>query len=208
MPYIKDATHHAINESVLSQMKPGCNILNMARGEIVDGDALKRAYANGHTGKYICDFADEFMQDHPNFICIPHLGASTAEAEDNCAQMAAEQIISFLETGTIKNSVNFPAAKLDRQADNTTRMCVINENKPGVLANLTNVISGLNVNIAQQLNTSRDTIAYNVIDLDSITQEESGDIQKKILDIDGVLSSRIIWRGTAEEGPSSFLTKH
>ena len=79
MPYIKGVTHHAISESVLGAMKPNCHILNMARGEIVDGGALKRLYEAGHTGKYICDFADEFMQDHPKFVCIPHLGASTAE---------------------------------------------------------------------------------------------------------------------------------
>ena len=207
MPYIKDATHGIINESVLSKMKPNCHILNMARGEIVDGAALKAKYASGHTGKYICDFADEAMQNHPNFICIPHLGASTAEAEDNCAKMAAEQIINYLETGTIKNAVNFPAAQLDRQGDGTTRLCVINNNKPGVLADITNIISAENVNIAQQLNTSRESIAYNVIDMDSLSPEASKTIQEKIHAIDGVLSTRIIWEGTASEGPSSFMTK-
>merc|ERR1719253_1919429 len=137
MPYIKGVTHHAINAEVLSKMKPGCNILNMARGEIVDGEALIRMHDNGHKGKYICDFADEFMQNHPSFICIPHLGASTEEAEDNCAAMAADQVINFLETGTIKNSVNFPAAALDRQAEDSTRLCIINENKPGLLGQVT-----------------------------------------------------------------------
>jgi hypothetical protein len=138
--YIKGVTHHAISAEVLSKMKPTTHILNMARGEIVDGEALIRMYDNGHNGKYICDFADEFMQSHPNFICIPHLGASTAEAEDNCAFMAAEQIINFLETGTIKNSVNFPAASLERQDSSATRLCVINENKPGLLGQLTTMI--------------------------------------------------------------------
>merc|ERR1719198_1906787 len=85
-------------------MKPTCSILNFARGEIVDGDALLKMYQKGHTGKYVCDFADEKMQGHKNFICIPHLGASTDEAEDNCAKMAADQVLNFLETGTIKNS--------------------------------------------------------------------------------------------------------
>merc|ERR1719149_26507 len=207
MPYIKGVTHHAINASVLSAMKPSCNILNMARGEIVDGDALKAAYARGHTGKYICDFADEFMMNHPNFICIPHLGASTEEAEDNCAKMAADQVISFLETGAVKNSVNFPTASLDRQAGDSTRLCIINENVPGLLGQITTTLGTKRVNIAQQLNTSRDTIAYNVIDLDAIDQETASDLQNAILAIDGVLSTRVIWRGSADEGPANFLTK-
>ena len=180
MPYIKGVTHHAINAEVLSKMKPGTHILNMARGEIVDGEALIRMYDNGHKGKYICDFADEFMQNHPSFICIPHLGASTAEAEDNCAEMAAEQIINFLETGSIKNSVNFPATDLPRQGSDTSRLCIINENKPGVLANITSIISGKGYNIAQQLNTSRDTIAYNVIDLDGFSTDEGASLQKEL----------------------------
>ena len=151
MPYIKDATHHAINESVLSKMHPKCNILNMARGEIVDGAALKKMYDNGHQGKYLCDFADEAMQHHPNFICIPHLGASTEEAEDNCAEMAAKQMIDYLETGTIKNSVNFPAAQLDRQDSQCSRLCVINKNVPGALGEITTLLGSAGVNITQQV---------------------------------------------------------
>jgi D-3-phosphoglycerate dehydrogenase len=207
MPYIKGVTHHAISASVLSAMKPGCNILNMARGEIVDGDALLKLYEKGHKGKYVCDFADEKMQNHPNFICIPHLGASTAEAEDNCAEMAADQIIKFLETGTIKNSVNFPAANLEKQAGDSTRLCIINENVPGILGQITSLLGAKGVNIAQQLNTSRDSIAYNVIDLDSFAEDEGPSLQEAILSIEGVLSTRIIWTGSAMEGPSNFLTK-
>jgi D-3-phosphoglycerate dehydrogenase len=207
MPYIKGVTHHAINASVLSAMKPGCNILNMARAEIVDGEALLKMYEQGHKGKYVCDFADEKMQNHPNFICIPHLGASTAEAEDNCAEMAADQIIKFLETGTIKNSVNFPAANLEKQAGDSTRLCIINENVPGILGQITSLLGAKGVNIAQQLNTSRDSIAYNVIDLDSFAEDEGPSLQEAILSIEGVLSTRIIWTGSAMEGPSNFLTK-
>jgi len=207
MPYIKGVTHHAINESVLSKAKPTCHILNMARGEIVDGNALQRIYKNGHSGKYICDFADEFMQDHPKFICIPHLGASTAEAEDNCAEMAAAQIIDFIETGTIKNSVNFPAASLERQSNTTTRVCIINENRPGILGAITSLLGSNNVNIAQQLNTSRDSIAYNVIDLDSFDESGADALQQSLMTVEGVLSTRMIYTGRAQEGPASFLTK-
>jgi D-3-phosphoglycerate dehydrogenase len=207
MPYIKGVTHHAISAEVLSKMKPTTNILNMARGEIVDGEALIRMYDNGHKGKYICDFADEFMQSHPNFICIPHLGASTAEAEDNCAEMAAEQIIKFLETGAIKNSVNFPTANLDRQDTDSSRLCIINENQPGVLSKITATIADKGFNIAQQLNTSRDAIAYNVIDIDDFSPDAAGALQEELIGIDGVLSTRVIWTGSAQEGPANFLTK-
>lgn len=164
-------------------------------------------YDNGHKGKYICDFADEFMQSHPNFLCIPHLGASTAEAEDNCAEMAANQIINFLETGTIKNSVNFPATELARQGADTSRLCIINENKPGVLAQITSTISNKGFNIAQQINTSRDSIAYNVIDLDGFQSDDGEALQQEIIALDGVLSTRFIWTGSAGEGPANFLTK-
>ena len=207
MPYIKGVTHHAINAEVLSKMKPTTSILNMARGEIVDGEALIRMYDNGHKGKYICDFADEFMQNHPSFICIPHLGASTAEAEDNCAEMAAAQIINFLETGTIKNSVNFPAADLAVQDKSSTRLCIINENKPGVLASITNTVADKGYNIAQQLNTSRDSIAYNVIDLDEFPAEEGEKLQNALIGLEGVLSTRFIWTGSVAEGPANFVTK-
>lgn len=207
MPYIKGVTHHAINESVLSQMKPTCAIVNMARAEIVDGAALQRLYTKGHVGKYICDFADEMMQGHPKFVCIPHLGASTEEAEDNCAKMAAAQVINFLETGTIKNSVNFPAASLDRQAGGSTRLCIINKNVPGVLGEITTLLGSKGVNITQQLNTSRDKIAYNVIDMDGFPEASSEDLQSSLLAIDAVLSTRLIWTGSATEGPSNFLTK-
>jgi len=207
MPYIKGVTHHAINEDVLSKAKPNCHILNMARGEIVDGNALLRLYKAGHSGKYICDFADEFMQDHPNFLCIPHLGASTAEAEDNCASMAADQIINFIETGTIKNAVNFPAAYLERQAGAMTRLCIINENRPGILGLITTLLGSKNVNIAQQLNTSRDSIAYNVIDLEGFEEADGEALQDSLMTIEGVLSTRIIWTGLVTEGPGYFLTK-
>ena len=206
MPYIKGMTHHVVNSDVLARMKPGCHILNFARGEIVDGQALRHRYENGHKGKYICDFADEGMQSHPNFICIPHLGASTAEAEDNCAKMAAEQIIKFLETGNIINSVNFPTAMLEVQDKKHTRLCIINENKPGVLGEITTLLGSMSVNIAQQLNTSRESVAYNVIDTEGFPLDPT-EIQTRIMEIQSVLSTRIIFTGSAGEGPSHFKTR-
>mmetsp|Transcript_21558 Transcript_21558/g.35576 ORF Transcript_21558/g.35576 Transcript_21558/m.35576 type:complete len:493 (-) Transcript_21558:649-2127(-) len=207
MPYIKGVTHHAIDKSVLAKMKPNCHMLNMARGEIVDGKALLALYENGHKGKYICDFADPFMQGHSHFICIPHLGASTEEAEDNCAEMAAKQIINFLETGTIKNSVNFPNANLEKQDRSRTRLCIINRNEVGVLGEITTLLGSKGLNIVQQLNTSRDDISYNVIDVDESGVEDITGVSEALMALDAVLSTRVIWTGSADEGPKDFYTK-
>ena len=121
--------------------------------------------------------------------------------------MAARQIINFLETGTIVNSVNFPNAALATQSTGTTRLCIINENKPGVLGQITTLLGGMNVNIAQQLNTSRDTIAYNVIDLDDFPKDSTENLQKELLAMDGVLSTRFIFTGSVAEGPAAFYVK-
>jgi len=208
MPYIKGVTHHVIDAEVLSSMKPKCTILNFSRAEIIDGAALKRCFDNGHQGKYICDFADEHMQGHPKFICIPHLGASTEEAEDNCAIMGSRQVINFLETGNIVNSVNFPTAQLDRQDASDTRLVIINNNVPGALGLITTLLGDMGVNITQQLNTSRDTIAYNVVDMQGFPEGEQGDaIQRAIQDIESVLSTRMIFTGSVQEGPKNFFTK-
>ena len=208
MPYIKGVTHHAIDAEVLGRMKHTCHMLNFSRAEIVDGAALRRVYDAGHQGKYICDFADEFMQDHSKFICIPHLGASTAEAEDNCAFMAADQIIKFLERGHVVNSVNFPTAVLDAAAADHTRLVIINKNVPGVLGMITTLLGDMGVNIAQQLNTSRDDIAYNVIDMQNFPKDEAADkLQLALGQLDSVISTRLIYTGSAAEGPASFYTK-
>lgn len=207
MPYIKGVTHGAISAAVLAKMKPTCHLLNFARGEIVDGQALLQLYENGHKGRYICDFADEGMQNHPKFMCIPHLGASTEEAEDNCAAMAANQVINFLETGSIINSVNFPTAHLAPQKGHT-RLCIVNQNIPGVLGAITTLMGQRGINIAQQLNTSRDKIAYNVLDLQDFPEDadKSAALQKELASITGVLSTRLIWTGSVSEGPSNFVS--
>jgi D-3-phosphoglycerate dehydrogenase len=212
MPYIKGVTHHAIDAEVMANMKPTCAILNFARAEIVDTAALLAKYNSGHTGKYICDFADPVMQNHEKFICIPHLVASTEEAEDNCAVMAAEQVLNFIETGTIKNSVNMPTTFLEVQKGNVARLCIINKNLPGSLGEITTLLGSMGLNIAQQINTSRDSIAYNVIDLENFTKESTPDdealaLQSKLMELDGVISTRLIWTGNAAEGPGYFLTK-
>lgn len=115
VPYIKGATHHLINSTNLTLCKPGVHLLNFARGEIIDGEAVNDMYKRGSlTGKYVSDFADPYLQGNPRHLVLPHLGASTEEAEDNSAAMAADTIKEFLETGSIRNSVNFPQTVLDR----------------------------------------------------------------------------------------------
>jgi len=207
MPYIKGVTHHCINEEVLSVMKPTCHLINFARGEIVDGVALAQLYRKGHKGKYISDFPDESMQSHPNFIHLPHLGACTAEAEDNCAKMAAEQMLDFLETGTIRNAVNFPTASLQRQGGDCSRFCIITRNVPGVLGEITTLVGKMSLNISQQLNTSRGTIAYNVLDVENGPATVKTELPQALMKLDAVISVRIIWTGSAAEGPNSFYTK-
>lgn len=167
VPYIKGVTHHLIDAEALQIMKPNVSILNFARGEIVDGEALKAAYDRGEkTGKYISDFADDALMGHPKHMVLPHLGASTAEAEENSAAMAADTIMDFLESGTIRNSVNFPTTILEPKANaDECRLCIVNVNDPGVLGDITSFIGSKGINISQQINTSRGNVAYTVIDM-------------------------------------------
>uniref|UniRef100_A0A7S3JZP7 phosphoglycerate dehydrogenase n=1 Tax=Aureoumbra lagunensis TaxID=44058 RepID=A0A7S3JZP7_9STRA len=190
-PYIKDVTHHLIGEKQLIQMKPGASILNFAREELVDTKALADRYdyfmstntlakQNGEKetkiGKYICDFAlPDTLWKRPNVISIPHLGASTAEAEENAASMAADTIKNFLETGTIVNSVNFPTAQLPNRDDASTRVCIVNENNPGMLGKIMSIFGDAQINILQHINASRGNIAYNVIDI-ATPNAESDDL--------------------------------
>ena len=139
VPYIKGATHHLINATNLPLCKPGVHLLNFARGEIIDGEAVADMYKRGSlTGKYVSDFADPFLSGNPKYLVLPHLGASTEEAEDNSAAMAAETVKEFLETGSIRNSVNFPQTVLDKKPDNVGgRLCIVSKHETGVLGQIT-----------------------------------------------------------------------
>mmetsp|Transcript_16716 Transcript_16716/g.32483 ORF Transcript_16716/g.32483 Transcript_16716/m.32483 type:complete len:484 (+) Transcript_16716:112-1563(+) len=194
VPYIKDATHHLISADILKQMKPNAAIINFARGELVDSAAMRDLLESGaRTGRYVTDFVDESLFGHPKVITMPHLGASTAEAEENAASMAALEIIDFIETGTIQNSVNFPTAKLDSLPAEHRRICIVNRNVPGMLGLITSTLGRANINIMQQINVSRDNIAYNVVDIaDSHTPEDLAKLQDEISKLDGVISSRIV----------------
>mmetsp|Transcript_2240 Transcript_2240/g.8594 ORF Transcript_2240/g.8594 Transcript_2240/m.8594 type:complete len:512 (-) Transcript_2240:1920-3455(-) len=166
VPYIKGVTHHLINSEALAKCKPNVHLLNFARGEIIDGAAVRSGYDNGTlTGKYMSDFSDPDLMGHPQHIVMPHLGASTEEAEENSAAMAAATMMDFLETGTIRNSVNFPTTILAPQKNSSgARLCIVNRNEPGALGEITTFLGSKGLNISQQINTSRGDIAYTVID--------------------------------------------
>jgi len=166
VPYIKGVTHHLINSEALSKCKSNVHLLNFARGEIIDGAAVRSGYDTGLlTGKYISDFSDPDLMGHPRHLVLPHLGASTDEAEENSAAMAAQTMMDFLETGTIRNSVNFPTTILAPQKNSSgARLCIVNRNEPGALGEITTFLGSRGLNISQQINTSRGDIAYTVID--------------------------------------------
>ena len=181
------ATEGLINAESISAFKPGSVLLNFARQPIVDTDALASALDSGHIGKYVADFPVPGLIDHERVMLTPHLGASTAEAEENCAVMAADQLMRFLETGSIVNSVNFPAVSLERV--DGFRIAVSNRNVPGMLGKMTSVLAERNINVIDLINKSRDEVAYNLIDL-----EEGPDqgLLDAICAIDSVINVRVI----------------
>ncbi len=159
------ATEGMINAESLSAFKDGSALLNFARQPIVDTGALTAALASGKVGKYVADFPVPGLIDDPRVMLTPHLGASTEEAEENCAVMAAEQLIRFLETGSITNSVNYPAVSME--SVNGFRIAVTNRNVPGLLGQMTSVLAERNINVIDLINKSRDDVAYNLIDLEA-----------------------------------------
>jgi len=200
IPYIKKSpeeggTHGIFGEAVIGHLKRDCCVLNFARGELVDSEAM-RAFLDAGNGRYVTDFPDDLIWNHSNAIVLPHLGASTAEAEDEAAGMAADTIREYMEHGTIRNSVNFPNCSLDERHERIVRVTVVNKNNPGVLAKITECCAKAKMNIAQQINQSRGDIAYNVIDLDKSNDGEPfclKDLQREMTLIDGVLSTRVIF---------------
>jgi len=197
IPYIKGegGTHGIISREVIEIMKPDTVLLNFARGELVDSEAMKEFLDRGD-GRYVSDFPDDLLWNHENAIILPHLGASTNEAEDAAAAMAADTIKDYLMTGTIQNSVNFPATSLPNQSPRSLRMSIVNRNLPGMLAHITEIVAESSLNIIQQVNHSKGNIAYNVLDIDTEGHNEVQafkEMQEKITMLDGVLSSRILY---------------
>src|SRR6476646_7635555 len=181
-------TRGLVNATRLALMKPDGTLLNFARGGIVYDAAVIAALNAGRLHAYVCDFPSVMLKDHPQVVTLPHLGASTGEAEENCAIMVAEQVRDFLENGNIKNSVNYPEAVLSR-VPNTTRLAIANSNVPNMVGQISTCLAAARLNIADLLNKSRGEYAYTLIDTDGTV---GGDILNKIRGIDGVLAARIV----------------
>ena len=186
VPYTPD-TRHTINADTIAQMKDGVRIVNLARGELVDDEAMMAALESGKVARYVTDFPNNTITLAPNVVPIPHLGASTPESEDNCAIMAAQQLRDFLENGNIKNSVNFPNVEMERSG--VQRLCIIHRNIPAMLANITAQLSGNGVNVENMTNKSRGDFAYTLVDVGS-------QVEKSVIDdiraIDGIIRVRVI----------------
>lgn len=208
IPYVKGTpeeggTHGIIGKDVIGHFKQDAVLLNFARGELVDSVAMKDFLDHGN-GRYVSDFPDDELWAHEKSIILPHLGASTEEAEDSAAAMAADTIRDYIEHGTIRNSVNFPNVSMPERHQNVVRITVVNKNVPGMLSKITDCCAKAGVNIAQQINQSRGEIAYNVIDLDPSLHAPGTtvclkDLQRDMTMLDGVLSTRILF-GTPGAG--------
>jgi len=185
---LNDHTRKLVNEARLKLMKKSGIILNFARAPIVDDQAVIGALDSGRLHSYICDFPNNALKDHPKVVTLPHLGASTGEAEENCALMVVEQVRDFLENGNIRNSVNYPESVMPR-APNTTRLVIANSNVPNMVGQISTCLASARINIADLLNKSRGEYAYTLIDSDGTVGEA---VLKQIWGIDGVLSARIV----------------
>lgn len=182
-----EATRHLLNSQNLTAVKRGAHLLNFARGEIVDETAVIAALREGRLAGYVCDFPSAALIGEPGVTLLPHLGASTQEAEDNCAAMAAEQLIEFLDHGNIRNSVNFPAIHLDRTQG--YRLTFANDNVPGVLSNVLNLLAGRGINVIDLLNKSRDAVAYSIVD---VAQPPTPELLDAIAGVDHVFHVRAV----------------
>ncbi len=184
---VLDSTRGLVNAELLGAVQPGTCLLNFARQEIVDEAALIDALESGNLRKYIADFPSPKLIARNDVILMPHIGASTEEAEDNCAIMAADQLRDFLENGNIKNSVNFPTLILERVAG--CRLSVTNANVPKILGSVLSILADEDVNVIDMLNKSRDGVAYNLIDVGT---HVSDDVLEKMLALEGVINVRMI----------------
>lgn len=182
-----ESTRGLVNAARIRLMRPGGVVLNFARGGIVDESAVLAALESGALAAYVCDFPSAAIKDHPRVIALPHLGASTGEAEDNCAVMAAETLRDFLENGNIRNSVNFPEAVLPKAG--SCRIGIANDNVPNMVGQISTCLAAAQLNIADLLNKSRGGLAYTLIDTDApISAEVLGQLSA----IPGVLAARLI----------------
>ena len=181
------ATKHLINSEKLSIMKSTAKILNFAREEIVNTADMVEALEKGVIGGYVTDFPTPELLGRKEVLLMPHIGASTAEAEENCAVMAANQLMDFLENGNIRNSVNYPQIKMARNGG--TRITFSNQNVPKVLGNVLSILADSNLNVVDMVNKSRDEIAYNIIDVEG---DFDASLEQTLSAVEGVVHVRII----------------
>ena len=161
--HFTDKTKGMIDEKAIANMKRGVRFINLARGEIVDDNAMLAALDTGKVAAYITDFPNNRLVQHPHVVAMPHLGASTPESEQNCAAMAVDELRDYLENGNIRNSVNLPAVSMERSG--VMRMCIIHKNVPAMLANITTLLSKDGVNVENLSNKSKGELAYTMVDL-------------------------------------------
>ena len=180
-------TKGTVNREAIARMKDGVRILNFARDGLVLSDAMTEALASGKVAAYVVDFPTDEMLTAQGAICIPHLGASTPESEDNCAVMAARELIDYIENGNITNSVNLPSITMPRATD--VRICVIHRNIPSMLSAITAAVAEDGVNIENLLNKSRGNYAYTMLD---VNQCDTKSVENRLLAIDGVIRVRVI----------------
>jgi D-3-phosphoglycerate dehydrogenase len=176
-----------IDAKRVAGMKPGSVLLNFARDAIVDEAAVVEALRSGRLKAYVCDFPAPALAGVPGAIALPHLGASTAEAEENCAVMVVEQVREFLENGCISNAVNFPSVEMTRESDH--RIGIANANVPNMLGQISTAMATAGLNIHNMVNKSRGEMAYTLVDVDSPVAQSAIDA---IAAIDGVLSVRSV----------------
>lgn len=184
-----DATRNMLNAERVAVMKKGAVVLNFARDGIVDEEAICRALGSGELYAYVTDFPSGSLNGHERVIALPHLGASTAEAEDNCAIMVAEQIKDFLEDGNITNAVNFPEVVMPRANNIGSRLAIANSNVPNMVGQITTALADAGLNIVDMLNKSKGGIAYTLADVEA---EVADVVVERIKAIDGVLSVRVL----------------
>jgi D-3-phosphoglycerate dehydrogenase len=184
---LTDDTKGLIDKSKFKMMKEGVRLMNFARGGLIHEADLIEALDSGKVARLVTDFPSENMLKHEKIIGIPHLGASTPESESNCAVMAVNQVKEYLENGNIRNSVNFPEAEMPRNG--SCRLCIVNQNIPKMVGQITTVLANEDINIEEMLNRHHEGLAYNIIDVDqSVTEDQI----KKIKSIEGVIRVRAI----------------
>lgn len=185
VPYTPD-TKNTIDAEQIAMMKDGVRLINLARGELINSEAVVKAIADGKVAKYVTDFADDVVLGVDNVIVLPHLGASTPESEDNCAVMAANELIDYIENGNIKNSVNFPNAIMNATG---TKVCILHKNVPTIIAQITSAVGEAGLNIDNMVNASKKDYAYTMLD---IAGDVTDDVADKMSSVDGIIKVRVI----------------